>query len=321
MATIYTAHTAKGLREDLSDVIYNISPTETPFMTMATRMKASATFVEWQLDTLLAAATNVNTEGADAVVDTAAASTRVGNHCQISDKVPQVSGTVDVVSKAGRKSELAYQIAKRSKELKRDMEFALSRNQASSAGTDATTGRALASMESWIATNTVKVGADTASSTTVGFSGSTVVAPADGSTVAAATEALLKSAIGLAWAAGGEPDIILVSKTNKQLVSTFSGIATQYRDNAGTKQATIVAAADIYVSDFGVLKVVPSRFNRGRTIAILQSDMWGTAYLRPFQTIELAKDGDSEKRQLLVEYTLVSKNEAANAKLVDTNGA
>lgn len=311
--------TTIGEREDLSDVIYNISPTETPFMTMAARMKASGILVEWQTDALAAAAANRVLEGDNATIDTAVPTARVGNHCQISRKVVGVSGTLEAVSKAGRKSELAYQLAKRSKELKRDVEFAVSRNQGATTTGTPSTARSLASVESWI-TQVVKVGADTGSSTTVGHTAvvGLINPPADGSTVATATEALLKSAIALAWAAGGEPDTILVGPYNKRLISsTFSGIATQFRDNPGTKQSTIIAAADVYVSDFGILKVVPSRFNRERVIQVLDMEYWGIAYLRPFQQFELAKTGDSEQREMLAEYTLVAKQQLSSAKLVD----
>ena len=120
------------------------------------------------------------------------------------------------------------------------------------------------------------------------------------------------------WASGSEPDFALVGPKAKQRISaTFLGIATQYRENSGVKQATILAAAAVYVSDFGEIKIVPSRFSRDRTVQILQMEYWAVAYLRPFQQFEIAKTGDSEKRQMLAELTLISKNQAASGKIAD----
>lgn len=308
-----------GIREDLEDVIYDLSPTETPFLTRAARGKATQTNHEWQTDALKAAGTNTTIEGDDATVDTIIATVRINDYTQISDKVVSVSGTADKVDTAGRKSELSYQIAKRGKELKRDMEYALTRNQASSAG-GAGTARALASTESWIATNKTSKGTGTAQ-TTPGWLSSAVAAPTDSTVTGSMSEANLKAMIAAAWAAGGDPSFILVGPTEKQKISTFAGIATQYRENSGVQQATILGAAAVYVSDFGEHRIVPSRFCRDVTVQLLDMEYWEVAYLRPFQQFPLAKTGDSDKRQMLVEYTLVSRNEAASAKITDVNAA
>ena len=305
--------TAIGNREDLTDVIYNIAPTETPFMSNIGRTKCTATYHEWQTDSLATAALNQNLEGDDydsAGLDASVVTTRVTNYTTISAKTLIISGSHESTLKAGRKSEIAYQVAKKGKELKRDIEFTLSQKQAPVASTGGTTRKTRA-LESWIGTNASRgvSGSDHASTFVV----------TDG-TQRDLTEAMAKSAIQLAWSAGGDPEMMLCGPVNKQNISSqFSGIATMYREQSGTGPGTIIGAADIYVSDFGELKVVPSRFSRDRTISIIQKDMWAIAYLRPFKVYDLAKTGDAEKRLLLSEYTLEGRNEAASAKVADLN--
>ena len=302
---------AIGIREDLTDVIYNIAPTETPFMSNIGRTKCTATTHEWQTDTLATAAVNQQLEGEDydsAGLEASVPTVRPTNYTTISAKTLIISGTHESVLKAGRKSEIAYQVAKKGKEIKRDMEVTSSRQQAPVAQTG-TTSRKPRALESWIDTNTSETGS-THSSTYVITDG----------TQRDLTEALAKAAIQAAWTSGGDPEMMLCGPVNKQNISSqFSGIATMYREQSGVGPGTIIGAADIYVSDFGELKVVPSRFSRDRTISIIQKDMWAVAYLRPFKVWELAKTGDSEKRLLLTEYTLESRNEASSAKVADLN--
>ena len=307
----FDSYDSLGNKDDLSDVIYNISPTQTPFLSMAQRLKAKNTFHEWQTDSLATAGQNANVEGDDANFDAVAPTQRVGNYTQISDKTVVVSGTQEIVDKAGRKSELSYQIAKRAKELKRDMEFILTGNQASAQGSSAV-ARTSGSVEAWLTSN-VNRGAGGASG---GFSAGIVSAATDG-TQRAYTETLLKNVIQACWANGGDPSTIIVGPKNKAIGSTFTGIATQYRENSGAKQATIIAGADVYVSDFGEHRIYASRFSRDRSALVLDMEYWGVSYLRPFQQIELARTGDSEKRQLLVEYTLCAKQQAASGVVAD----
>ena len=308
-ATNITA--AVGGREDLTDVIYNISPTETPFMSNIGRTKCSATTHEWQTDSLASAAANQQLEGEDydsAGLSASVVTTRATNYTTISAKTLIISGTHESVLKAGRKSEIAYQVAKKGKELKRDIEFSLSQVQAPVASVS-TTSRKTRALESWMSSNV-------SSGTSYALNGSTFVIT-DG-TQRDLTEAMAKSAIQSAWTSGGDPEMMLCGAVNKQNISSqFSGIATMYREQSGTGPGTIIGAADIYVSDFGELKVVPSRFSRDRTISIIQKDMWAVAYLRPFKVYDLAKTGDAEKRLLLSEWTLESRNEAASAKVAD----
>ena len=302
---------AIGGREDLTDVIYNISPTETPFMSNIGRTKCTATTHEWQTDSLATAADNQQLEGEDydsAGIEVSVVTARLTNYTTISAKTLMISGTHESTLKAGRKSEIAYQVAKKGKELKRDIEFTLCQKQAPVASTGGTTRKTRA-LESWIDTNVSETGS-THSSTFVITDG----------TQRNLTEAMVKSAVQQAWTSGGDPEMMLCGPVNKQNISSqFSGIATMYREQSGTGPGTIIGAADVYVSDFGELKVVPSRFSRDRTISIIQKDMWAIAYLRPFRVYDLAKTGDAEKRLLLSEYTLEGRNEASSAKVADLN--
>ena len=305
---------AIGIREDLTDVIYNISPTETPFMSNIGRTKCTTTTHEWQTDSLASHSTsNAQLEGEDydsAGLQASVVTTRLSNYTQISAKTLIISGTHESTLKAGRKSEVAYQVAKKGKELKRDIESCIAQKSRALAATG-TTAQTTRGLEHWIQTNK-------SAGTSYSFTNGTTVIT-DG-TQRDLTEAMAKAAIQAAWTSGGDPEMMLCGAVNKQNISSqFSGIATMYREQSGVGPGTIIGAADIYVSDFGELKVVPSRFSRDRTISIIQKDMWAIAYLRPFKVWDLAKTGDSEKRLLLTEYTLESRNEAASAKVADLN--
>ena len=302
----FLSFSAIGNREDLTNVIYDIAPTDTPFMSGIDRTDATAVLHEWQTDSLAAASSsNATFEGGDATTDAVTATTRLSNTCQISDKVPRVSGTQEAVNKAGRRSELSYQVAKMSRELKRDMESILLRNGAEETG-DATTIRQLGAVNSWLDTNT--------SAGTGGSDGSLGNTARTDGTQRTLTEALLKDVIKSTWDAGGDPDCIMVGSFNKQKISGFTGNATRFK---GAEDKTLVAAIDIYDSDFGELQIVPNRFMRARDCLVVQKDMWAVAYLRPFTLYDLAKTGDSERRQLLAEYTLESRNEAASGGVFD----
>lgn len=310
-----TSHSTIGNREDLTDMIYDISPTETPFMNGIARDSAKAVFHEWQTDVLEAAAANRAIEGDDPTAKTFAATTRVGNYCQISQKTVIVSGTASAIDQAGRADELAYQVAKRGKELKRDMEFALTQNQASSAG-GAGTARSLASVESWLATNKTSLGTGTAQ-TTPGYASGVVAAPTDSSVAGTFTKASLDAIIKECWTQGGDPTVIMVGPHNRTVVSGFTGISTLETRADGGSDVTLVGAVDFYKSNFGILKVVPNRFQRDKTAFVLDMDYWCVSFLRPMQLNPLAKTGDSEKRQMLCEYTLKAKNEASSGKITD----
>ena len=295
-----------GEREDLSDVIYNISPTDTPFLSSAAKTQATAVLHEWQTDSLASAVTNnAVIEGDEATADAVAATTRLSNSSQILDKVVTITGTQEAVDKAGRASEIAYQVAKKAKELKRDLESSLTSNNAEVTGGSGT-ARQLGGLGSWVATNDV-FGSGGAS----GGLGNT--ARTNG-TQRAFTEAQLKSVIKSVWNSGGNPQIIMVGPFNKQKLSGFTGNSTRF--DAGA-DATLYTSVDVYASDFGQLQVVPNRFSRDRDAWVLDMDYWGVAFLRDFSMHELSKTGDSEKRQLILEATLESRNEAASGVVAD----
>lgn len=312
----FTTYDAKGIREDLSDMIYDISPTETPFLQNAGRGKAKQTLFEWQLDSLAAVdGANAQIEGDDVESSGYAAispTTRLGNYCQISRKTAVVSGTHEAVDKAGRKKEMAYQLAKRGKELKRDMETILLSNQACVAGAS-DTPRKTGSLLAFIKTNTDKE----AGGTTPSYTTTPNAARGDG-TPRAFTETMLKTVMSLTWTAGGSPSTLMVGPVNKQNVSNkFAGIAETRFNVKGNSPTTIIGAADVYVSDFGNLSVVPNRFQRERDALLLDFEYVAVDYLRPFQTEEMAKTGDAEKRMMLCEYGLRVKNEAALGIIAD----
>jgi hypothetical protein len=312
MAT-YQVYQSIGNREDLSDVIYSISPTDTPIMSSIGKTKATAVYHEWQTDSLASNTTNnALVEGATANDITVTPTSRLGNYTQIVGKTVMVSGTLEAVDKAGRKSEKAYQLAKVSSEIKRDMETIITANQGQSAG-NATTARTLGALLSYIKSNTSKNGTATTGvdPVTVGVSTRT-----DGTT-RAFTEAMLKTVIASVFSAGGTPSALFVSPTQKQVVSGFTGLAAQRYQVPTTGQATILAGADLYQSDFGVLSIVPDRFMRSRDALILDPEYAALAFLRPFQTNELARVGDAEKTQILAEFTLEVRNEAAHGGVFD----
>jgi hypothetical protein len=311
---IYDRYDAVGAREDLSDVIYNISPTDTPIMSSIGKTKATGVYHEWQTDSLAASTTaNALIEGADASSATLSPTSRIGNYTQIVGKTIQVSGTLEAVDKAGRKSEKAYQLAKASAEIKRDIETIITANQGQAVGASGATARRMGSLLSYIKTNTSKNGTSVTGvdPTTIGVSTRT-----DGST-RTFTETILKDVISKVFVSGGTPSALFVSPALKQTVSGFTGLAAQRYQVPTSGQATILAGADLYQSDFGVLQIVPNRFMRTRDALVLDPEYAALAYLRPFQTIELAKAGDSDKTQILAELTLEVRNEAAHGGAFD----
>jgi len=311
----YSTYDANGQREDLSDIIYNISPTDTPFMSGIGKSKATAVLHEWQTDALAAAASdNHQIEGDEIAFAAPTATARINNRTQISRKSVIVSGTLDSVSKAGRNNELAYQISKASKELKRDMETTLCHNQTHHAGSD-TAARKLSGLPTWIQANTNK-----AANGANGQSGGADTpghARTDG-TQRAFTEAQLKDVVKQCWDNGGDPSMIMLGSFNKQKLSGFTGGSTKMTQ-ADDKR--LVAAVDVYESDFGAMTVVPNRFSRSRDCFVLSPDMWSVAFLRDFKLMDLATTGDAEKKAIVVEYTLTSKNEKASGAVFDLTTA
>lgn len=298
----YLTTAAIGNREDLSDIIYRISPTQTPLLNMAPKAKATATLHEWQTQDLAAAAANAQVEGDNASAKTVTATVRLTNRTQISTKTVIVSGTQQAVNSAGRKDEMGYQLSMASLELKRDMELGLTQNNV-----NATAPRQSRGLLGWVVDNTSKASDTTLAS----YTGNT--AQTDG-TLRSFTESQVKSVLQLQYTAGGEPGTIMMPPALKQTFSTFTGNATRMDKS---EDAKLYASIDVYVSDFGEIKAVPNRFQRTRDVFILQMDKLAVAYLRPFSTIELATTGDAQQRELIVEYCLEMRAPKAHGAVYD----
>lgn len=315
----YTRYTAQGLREHLTDVIYDISPEETPFINGAGRTKANQTLYEWQTDELASVDTgNAHLDGDDITTFTTVTPTvRVGNYTQISRKLLIISGTLEAVDKAGRKSELAYQLSRRGAEMKRDMEAISLSNQGGDAG-GVGTARRTATLGAWVKSN-VSFGTGGGNPTyTSGVPGAPRTDSTSGN-LRAFTETIFKTVIQSCWTEGAKPSVLMVGPVNKQRVSGFAGVVTRNFDisNTTAKPSAVIAAIDVYVSDFGTFKVIPNRFQRERDAWLIDFDYVSLAYLRPFQQEALAKTGDAHKRMMLAEWGLKVNQEAALGLVAD----
>jgi len=318
---------AIGIREDLSNIIYNISPMDTPFVNGCGRGSCDNTLFEWQTDSLADAATNFQLEGDDYASTAATETRRLTNYTQISATQVQSSGTAEAVDFAGRKSTQAYQLAKRAKELKRDMEFMLLMGTAKEAGA-AGTARNTAAYSTWIGTSSTSTSPVIAASTGAGLAnaGATGDYP-DGTTSAgtggadtAISLAMINTCVGRIWDLGGTPDTILCKSDVKQTISS-SGVgggvvATPYKDaGANNGPVTAVNAVDVLVTDFGTFKIIPDRFLPDGNCDVIDFDLWSIDYLRPFRTETLAKTGDSVKQLLIAEYGLRAKNGSGSGQV------
>jgi len=308
VANTYQTYQAVGRREDLSNTIYNIAPSDTPFMSMIGKAKATNTLAEWQSDSLDAAAANAVIDGDDYAYTAVTPTVRLGNYTQISRKTVIVSGSQQASNNAGRDSEMAYQLAKSSKSLKKDMELALTGKVAKSAGS-AGAARTLGGMETWLTSN-VSRGAGSPAGSGAGLG----AAPVDAATKRALTETLLKTVIQSCYSSGGDPSTVMVGPVNKGKISGFDGRSSARQMIA---KDAIQGGAHLYSSDFGELKIIPSRLSREQSCFVLDPEYWKVAYFRDFKQEEVAKTGDATKRALLVEYTLISANEAASGIVAD----
>lgn len=302
----FDTYTAKGNREDLSNIIYNISPTDTPIMSSIGRRNVSNVTFDWQTEALPSVDTaNAFEEGFELSRSAATATVRVSNLCQISKRDATVTGSQQAANAAGKADEMARQMSISAKALKRDMESILSQNQAQVAG-NASTARKTRALEHWLTTNVSR-------GTNGAAAASATAAMTDG-TQRAFTEALLKTALQTAYTNGAEPSIIVVGPVNKVKLSDFTG-RSQARQNVSA--TTIQQAVSVYASDFGDLKVVPSRFSRERTALLLDPEYAKVAFYRNFQQTEIAKIGDADTRMITAEWGLEMSNEAAHAAIFD----
>lgn len=308
----FDSYDAVGIREDLSDVITNVSPEETPFFSACKKTKATNTYHEWQTDALRSSAANAHVEGDATTASARTATTRLGNYTQILKGAVNIPDTDEGLNKAGRARELAYQIVKLGKEIKKDVEKALFDNNARNAGASGLTARELAGLPSWIITNI--------SSGTLGAAatGDGTDAYTDG-TQAAFDQTRFDTVMQSIWEEGGNPDKVYLSAFQMNKALAFTGMNNQRSTIGASVGGTnaVINAVDVYVTPWGTVEFVPSRENRGRDVFVLQSDMFEVATLRPMKTTQLAKTGDSTTRQIVTELTLVSKNEKASGAIYD----
>ena len=308
----FTSHDGVGIRESLADVIANISPEEVPFQSNVGSENVANTYFEWQTDSLAATSTTGVIDGDDvSSFDSTSATTRVGNYTHIRRRTTIVADNFSALDTAGRNDELSYQIAKRGKELKRDIEAVLTANNAQVAG-DSSTARETGGLGAWIASN-ASAGSGGALAT-----GNGTTARTDG-TQRDFTETMLKDAMQQAFVSGGQPSILMVGPHNKTVVSGFAGIAAQRYQAPSDAPTTIIGAADVYLSDFGTLNVVANRFSPERTAYLLDPEYASVCYLRPIQNVALSKTGDAEKSMVIAEFGLKVTNEAAHAVVADLN--
>ena len=308
----FTSHDGVGIRESLADVIANISPEEVPFQSNVGSENVANTYFEWQTDSLAATSTTGVIDGDDvSSFDSTSATTRVGNYTHIRRRTTVVADNFSALDTAGRNDELSYQIAKRGKELKRDVEAVLTANNAQVSG-DSSTARETGGLGAWIASN-ANAGTGGALAT-----GNGTTARTDG-TQRDFTETMLKDAMQQAFVSGGQPSILMVGPHNKTVVSGFAGIAAQRYQAPSDAPTTIIGAADVYLSDFGSLTCVANRFSPERSAYLLDPEYASVCYLRPIQNVELSKTGDAEKSMVIAEFGLKVTNEAAHAVVADLN--
>ena len=313
----FATYSATANREDLSNTIYNIDPFDTPFMSAAGRRNVKNRIFDWQTESLPAVDTgNAREEGFELSRGAAQATVRLSNTTQISERDATVSGSQESADAAGKRSEMAHQMAIMSKALKRDMEAILCSNQARVAGNDSGTARKTRSLEHWISTNVGTGG------TSYANAASETAALTDGSTSVALTETIFNDILQTAYTNGGEPSVVLVRPTIKRKISSFTG---RSGSQIAVSKVEAVNTVDIYRSDFGDVKILPSRWLRTRTISskevsaalFLDPEYAAVAYYRPFQTVDIAKIGDADTKMIVAEYGLEMRNEKAHAKLPD----
>ena len=312
------------IREDLSNIIYNISPMDTPFISGAGRGSCSNTLFEWQKDELAAAAANQKIEGDNPTSLAVSEPTKLTNYTQISEKAVQTSGTAEAVDWAGRKSSQAYQLAKRAKEIKRDMELMLTGNDVATVGASGT-ARKTAALNSWLGDATAGdsniIDGPTAAAVANAGNG-TAVKAASGAAVVL-TMGMLNTCVEQIWKAGGSPDVIMCDSSLKVKLSALAGsvIADIVTNHDKASPAHAVNSVDVIVTDFGTFKIVPNRFCQSNQLYVLDYDFWSVAYLRPFQTETLAKTGDSVKQMMIAEYGLCGKNGQASGSVIGVKAA
>ena len=305
----FDSYDAVGIREDLENVIYDVSPEETPFYTTCKKVSATNTYHEWQTDALRSSGANAHIEGDATTAEARTATTRLGNYCQIFKNAVVVPDTDKGLDKAGRASEMAYQVLKIAKEQKLDIEKALFDNNAQVAG-NATTAREMAGTETWFTSTIQNKGSGGAHAAGTGANART-----DG-TQTVFNQTKFDAIMQNCWDKGGKPDSVYLSAYLMNLALAFTGNNNQ-RSTVQAGDAKVIKSLDVYVTPWGTIEFIPSRENRGRTVHVMQDDMWAVAVLRGTKNVELAKTGDNTTRQVVTELTLVAKNEKSSGLGVD----
>lgn len=310
----FTTFSAIGQREDLTDAIYNIDPTDTPFFSSIPRVKATGVKHEWQTDALDAATIQGYLEGDDATADAALPTTRLDNNCQIFRKVVSVSRTQRTVLSAGRRDEYAYQLAKRGKEIKRNIEKTMLSDNGKSAGLLAG-ARYLAGVQTWLTKANGSI--HLAATATSAGSGATVGPGTDVTVGSTTIKPYVDTVIDSLWNNGSDANVIICGSQAKSTLAGMSGIATLYREVPKGMQGNIIGGADLYTSNFGDYVIVPDRFADANTILFLDYDYWATAELDPMEVVPLAKTGDSDRAMIVCELSLECRSPKASGKIAD----
>lgn len=311
----FDSYDSVGIREDLSGVIYNVSPEETPFYSKAKKTSAKNTLVEWQTDSLRASAANAHIEGDATTADARSATTRLGNYTQIFKNAVVVPDTDEGLDKAGRAKEIAYNTLKIAKEQKLDIEKALFDNNARAAG-NSTTARELAGAGAWLTTNTDFGANEGANPTGDGTDARTD----ETTTLIAFDQARFDGVMQSIWEEGGKPDTVYLSAFQMNKALAFTGNNNQ-RSAVQAGDEKVIKSLAVYVTPWGTVEFMPSRENRSRDVMIMQDNMWEVAVLRPTKNVALAKTGDNTTRQVVTELTLCAKNEKANGGIFDNTTA
>lgn len=307
----FDSYDAVGIRESLEDIIYDVSPEDTPFYSACGKIKTSATLHEWQTDALRAATTNAHIEGDETTAEARTATVRRGNRTQIFKNAVTIPGTDDGLNKAGRAKEMAYQTLKVAREQKLDIEKALFDNNAAVAG-NATTARELAGAPSWLITNVNFQNGNSGANPT----GDGSDARTDDGTPTAFSQTKFDDVVQKVWEAGGKPQTVYLSPFQVTKAVAFTGNNNQ-RSQISADQGKVVNYMAVYLTHWGEVTLVPSRLVRSRDVFVMQDDMWAVGVLRPTKNEALAKTGDHEKRQVTTELTLICKNEKASGIIAD----
>ena len=310
-ANTFDTYDAVGIREDLSDMIYNVDPSETPFYSKASKTKAKNTLVEWQTQALRASAVNAHIEGDATAADAVTPTVRLGARTQIFKNAVVVSDTDEAVDNAGRAKELAYQTLLIAKEQKLDIEKALFANQGNVVGSS-TAARKTGGVPSWLISNVNFVSASSGANPT----GDGSNARTDSGAPTAFTQAKFDGVMQEIWDEGGKPDTVYLSSFQMNVALGFTGNNNQ-RSGVQAGDETVIKSLAVYVTPWGTVQFMPSRENRSRDVFILQDNMWETAILRGTKNVALAKNGDNTTRQVTTELALCSKNEKANGAIYD----